>query len=215
MIKQIPVISKLTARKMVDEQAATYGPAARSRLQAAFATRSIAYPPARVVFVALKDKHELQVYVAPANGKFVYVSTYPVLGASGKLGPKLREGDFQVPEGIYHLTLEPNTPYHLALRLNYPNEFDLAHAMEDGRQDPGSDILIHGSTGSIGCLAMGDPASEDLFLLANDAVNKDTQVVICPTDLRTASEPELPNAPLWLPSLYRAIKLELTNYPLP
>ena len=111
-------------------------------------------------------------YASAADKKFKYICTYPIFGASGVLGPKLREGDYQVPEGLYQLALEPDTPYHVALRLNYPNASDLARAKADNRENPGSDILVHGTRGSIGCIAVGNPASEDLFILAYDTRDK-------------------------------------------
>jgi murein L,D-transpeptidase YafK len=214
-IKQAPVVREVTQTKTVELQVAAYAPAARPRLEALFAARQIAYPPAKLAFIAIKDSKLLHVYAAPNSGAYQFITTYPVLGASGVLGPKLREGDYQVPEGIYRMTLEPNTPYHLALRLNYPNEHDLSRAKADKRDNPGSDILIHGSTGSIGCLAMGDPASEDLFILAADTNDPNMTVIISPTDMRTTAPPEILNGPTWLPSLYETIMAQLRKYPAP
>jgi murein L,D-transpeptidase YafK len=162
--------------------------------------------------VAVKSERQLEVYCAAREAPYAYVTSYPILGASGHLGPKLRFGDFQVPEGMYELTLEPNTPYHLALRLNYPNDADLARAQSDGR-NPGSDILIHGTTGSIGCLAMGDPASEDLFVLVHDARVKKVPLIIAPVDLRQQAAPQQkPTDPVWLPDLYRDIKQAMSIF---
>ena len=79
-------------------------------------------------------------------------NSIPVLGMSGKLGPKLGEGDRQVPEGIHRVeSLNPNSLYHLALRVGYPNEEDRKHAAQEGRTNLGSDIMIHGKNSSIGC----------------------------------------------------------------
>ena len=79
------------------------------------------------------------------------------------LGPKLREGDRQVPEGVYTIAnMNPNSISHLSLALSYPNDFDRARAAEDGRADNtlGGSIMIHGGSGSIGCMAVGDEAAE-------------------------------------------------------
>ena len=141
---------------------------------------------------------------------------YNILAASGILGPKLKEGDRQVPEGIYNLSLEPNTPYHLALRLNYPNATDWKHAQEDGRPEPGSNILVHGNQCSIGCIAMGDPVSEQLFIAAYDAREKDVPLIIAPVDLRKYRPPEKQETdPQWLPELYQEITDALRAFPLP
>lgn len=212
---QVPALRPLLGKKTVSDQIQTYGEVARARLNAMFKEKGFTYPPAKLAMLAFKDKRILEVYVGSADGNFQHLHTYPVLGASGKLGPKLREGDFQVPEGVYRLeSLEPNTPYHLALRLNYPNDFDLEHARIDGRSKPGSDILIHGSNGSVGCLAMGDVASEDLFVLANDTRDHNIAIIICPVDLRNFEPPPAsPNDPVWLPTLYQEIRKALKNYP--
>lgn len=117
---------------------------------------------------------------------------------------------------LYKLTLEPDTPYHVALRLNYPNEIDWARATADGRPNPGSDILVHGTTGSVGCLATGDEASEDLFVLASDTSEHPVQIVIVPVDFRSqATPPAQPGDPAWLPQLYKELTTALIPLPAP
>jgi murein L,D-transpeptidase YafK len=212
-IAGLPIISELLGHKTVEGQVAIYGANARTRLLPAFKEIHMSYPPDRVSFVAIKNTAQLQIYVASPGQPFTLLKTYPILGASGHLGPKLREGDRQVPEGIYKVTLEPNTLYHLALRLNYPNDYDLEHASQEKR-NPGCDILIHGTTGSVGCLAMGDPASEDLFVLAADTSKRDFTLVICPVDFRIAAAPhKTPTDPTWLPDLYNKIATALHEFP--
>ncbi len=197
-----------------EDQIATYGAAARARLLPKFQAKGVAYPPQRLTMVVIKSTNELMLYAAAADSTYKYICTYPVLAASGVLGPKLKEGDCQVPEGLYNLTLEPNTPYHLALRLNYPNPTDWAHAKEDGREHPGSDILVHGNQCSIGCIAMGDPASEDLFVAAYDTVDKNLPLIIAPVDFRTTAAPASNvTDPTWLPELYSQIKAALVELP--
>lgn len=217
MTSRLPVAADLLGKTTIEAQIKKYGERARGRLVSMFQEKQLAYPPDKIALVALKDKRELQVYAAYEDGLLKYVHTYPILGASGNLGPKLREGDCQVPEGLYIIeSLEPNTPYHLGLRVNYPNVFDLARAKEDGRTKPGSDILIHGNTGSIGCLAMGDEASEDLFVLANDARQTQPRLIMCPVDMRTAPVPAAKaEDPPWLPALYAEIKETLRAFPSP
>lgn len=210
---RLPVIRHFFGHPSVDSQIAKYGAVAHGRLAKVFGAQHIAYPPDRLAFVAIKATHELQIYCAPDDGSFYYLCTYPILGASGHLGPKLRSGDRQVPEGIYHLSLEPNTPYHVALRINYPNQFDLQHA-EQEKRNPGGDILIHGTSGSVGCIAVGDQASEDLFVLAHDTKNSDIRLIIAPVDFRTGAEaPKAATDPAWLPSLYTAINRALSEFP--
>lgn len=215
MIVQVPVLRKMIGHKTVDEQIETYGETARGRLHKLFKSKSLAYPPDKLALLAFKNTRKLDVYISNKDAPYKRVVTYSIINASGSLGPKLRQGDMQVPEGFYRIeALEPNTPYHLGLRLNYPNAFDIEHARLEGRDDPGGDILIHGSNGSIGCLAMGDEVAEDLFVLANDTKSKDVPVIICPVDLREFEPPPAnPNDPAWLPDLYKKLKANLKNYP--
>ncbi|MBR3924184.1 MAG: hypothetical protein IKJ45_13785, partial [Kiritimatiellae bacterium] len=70
---------------------------------------------------------------------------YPMTAFSGTLGPKLREGDGQIPEGIYGIGyLNPNSSYYLSLKVTYPSASDRAHAKADGRTNLGGDIMSHG-----------------------------------------------------------------------
>lgn len=115
---------------------------------------------------AYKEERELELWLKGEHGWELW-RTYPVAAASGQLGPKEREGDRQVPEGFYNITsrqLNPASRYHLALNVGYPNTLDLHH------QRTGSFIMIHGRDVSIGCLAMNDPAIEEIYLLIEAAL---------------------------------------------
>lgn len=210
--------------KTVDDRLAEFGAPARERWRARFAATGASYPPPEVALLALKEERVLEVYapVADAAAPWRRVAALPILGASGVAGPKLREGDLQVPEGIYRVeSLHPNSLYHAALRLDYPNEFDRSMAGRDGRTDAGSrlggDIMIHGGDLSVGCLAMGDPAIEDLFTLAADAGADVVRVVIAPWDLRVRAAPEPGSldaaARPWAPELYRAMSRVISQFP--
>jgi murein L,D-transpeptidase YafK len=136
-----------------------------------------------------------------------FIRSYAILGASGPLGPKLRQGDLQVPEGVYPIVyLNPNSIAHLSLAFGYPNDFDLARAMEDGRTSDtlGGDIMIHGGASSTGCLAIGDEAAEDLFVLAADAGVERADVVVSPVDFRRRGLPAgYRPRPRWVRSVRR------------
>ena len=203
--------------KTVEDRVAEFGEIVRARLLPRFEAAGVSYPPRQLTFIGIKEERVLDVYAAGADGVFRFVWSYPVLGASGVLGPKLREGDRQVPEGIYRVPeLNPNSDFHLSIRLNYPNEFDLARAAAEGRTEPGSDIMIHGNSRSRGCLAMGDPAAEDLFVLAALTGIENITVILTPVDFRNGGAPELPaGAPPWTPELYERITRELARYPRP
>jgi murein L,D-transpeptidase YafK len=175
-----------------------------------FAKAKVPYPPREVIFIALKQEKILELW-ARDSGEFRFIRDYYIQAASGVAGPKLRQGDRQVPEGIYHIVeLNPNSHYHLSMKLNYPNEFDLLHARQEGRTAPGSDILIHGKAVSRGCLAMGDEAIEELFILTEHVGVENVKVVIAPHDPRTyplkADSKALPE---WTSELYAIISREI------
>jgi hypothetical protein len=129
-------------------------------------------------------------------------------------GPKQKQGDRQVPEGIYQITLlNPNSTYHLSMKLNYPNSYDLTMAHHDRRSNLGGDIYIHGGTKSIGCLAIGDKAMEDLFVLVAKIGLDNASVLIAPYDLRKGSpNVYLRTDPLWLPALYESLGQEMAKF---
>ncbi len=106
--------------------------------------------------------------------------------------------------------LNPNSLYHLSLRLDYPNAFDRQMASRDGRTNLGGDIMIHGKNVSIGCVAIGDPGIEEIFCLAARAGIENVKVVIVPTDWRTnAFDIKGLKGPTWLPELYKILKVEI------
>jgi hypothetical protein len=202
-------------RFTIAERIAQYGAAARARLKPYFVAAHVAYPPARVAFVGLKQERELLVYAAGPDGAMRWLRSYPILAASGRLGPKLKAGDKQVPEGVYAIeSLNPNSRFHLSLRVGYPNAFDLAQAMRDGRDDLGGDIMIHGAEDSIGCLAMGDEAAEDLFVLAADVAPENIDVILSPVDFRVHGLPRTDRPPPpWIDGLYSDIRTALAVLP--
>jgi hypothetical protein len=210
-----PLMQKFSTPRTVAERVQQYGVKARSRLGPHFQRAQVGYPPARVSLVGLKAERRLQVYAAGQTGGFRFICSYPILAASGGPGPKLREGDRQVPEGIYPIELlNPNSLYHLSLKVGYPNSFDCAQGAKDGRTKLGGDIMIHGSSVSIGCLAVGDRAAEDLFVLAADTGLQNLSVVLSPVDFRTgAAVPNGANLPGWIAPVYSEIKARLAELP--
>ncbi|MDQ3622858.1 MAG: L,D-transpeptidase family protein [Verrucomicrobiota bacterium] len=143
--------------------------ARKSRGEAArghFRRAGLAYPPREIFLRAFKHEQELELWARAAGKPFRLIVTFPVLAASGTPGPKRREGDRQVPEGFYDIAVfNPKSRFHLSLGLNYPNASDRIFA---DPLKPGGDIYIHGSNVSTGCLALGDDAIKELFLIATD-----------------------------------------------
>ena len=133
-------------------------------LKRAFQEKSLSWG-APIFIRAFKEEKVLELWVKH-KAKFILFRRYPIAAASGKLGPKLREGDRQVPEGFYFVKpsqMNPQSSYHLAFNIGYPNAYDRAH----GRT--GSFIMVHGSNVSIGCLAMTDEQIEEIYTLAHSA----------------------------------------------
>ena len=201
---------KLPGQWTVEDILQSYRAYATRNLAPYFAKAKVSYPPREVTFIALKQEMKLELW-ARGSGEFRFIRDYHIKAASGVGGPKLRQGDRHVPEGIYRIVeLNPNSHYHLSMKLNYPNEFDLLHARQDGRTAPGSNILIHGKAVSIGCLPMGDEAIEELFVLTEHVGVENVKVVIAPHDPRAypleAKSLELPE---WTPELYSIIAREI------
>lgn len=197
------------------DRIAAFGDTARARIHPAFDAAGVDYPPGEVTLVSFKAARTLTVFAGPSTDTLKPIVTYPVLGQSGALGPKLREGDRQVPEGIYRIEgLNPNSNFYVSLRLNYPNDFDVRMADADGRSEPGSDIYIHGGTASVGCLAMGNPVIEELFTLAVDVGLGHIQVIIAPDDFRESIVVPV-GAPSWTGELHEQIRAALRGLPTP
>jgi murein L,D-transpeptidase YafK len=113
-----------------------------------------------------KREFELELWMQ-REGKFVRLATYPICKWSGELGPKLKTGDRQAPEGFYTVdakALNPNSAWHRSFNLGFPNAFDQAH----GRT--GSFLMVHGGCGSIGCYAMTNPVIDEIWHLVTAAL---------------------------------------------
>ncbi|WP_245555269.1 L,D-transpeptidase family protein [Hahella ganghwensis] len=203
---------KITGKRTVAEVIELYGADSRSRLQPLFEVAGVAYPPKELTFLAMKDSNQMELWASDGE-RWHKISNYDIKGASGGPGPKLREGDKQVPEGIYRVTgLNPNSAYHLSMKLNYPNSFDLKWAKLENRNEPGSNIFIHGKSLSIGCLAMGDEVIEDLFVLSNDVGIANIQVIIAPADPRMNKLLLPDGANPWVQDLYHDIETAVTPF---
>ena len=202
----VPVYQKVVGKRTVDDVLKRYGDKAKQRLLPNFKEAGITYPPKKIKLLALKEEAQLELWATNDQG-YKQIKTYDIQAASGVMGPKLREGDLQVPEGVYQLEyLNPNSSYHLSMKINYPNAFDLQHAKAEGRTKPGTNIFIHGKAVSIGCLAMGDKTIEELFTLVATIGRKNVEVIIAPTDPRKHDIlPFAKNQPDWVTTLYKQI----------
>ncbi|TQV74446.1 L,D-transpeptidase family protein [Denitrobaculum tricleocarpae] len=218
----VPTMRSVTGRQTVRSVLDHYGESASARLLPFFEEARVSFPPKRVTLLALKQERKLEVWAqgdptGTGESPFTFIRDYDIRKASGVAGPKLREGDRQVPEGLYKIVgLNPNSSYHLSMKLNYPNSFDLKHAQAEGRTEPGSNIFIHGNSLSVGCLAMGDEVIEELFVLTALTGRERVKVAIAPRDPRTKVLKADPNSmPAWTPELYDSLVDEFKKYPRP
>jgi len=181
------------------------------------AAAGVPYPPTELALLAFKRERVLELWAPDGNRIPRRIHVYSVLGASGGPGPKLREGDLQVPEGRYRIASQnPNSAFHVSLELDYPNALDRVRAASDGRRNLGGQIFIHGKAASIGCLAIGDEAAEDLFVLVARVGRERVTVVIAPHDFRGRPPPlPPPGAPAWCGDLYGELARELSPFGVP
>lgn len=184
-------------------------PGAMSRLKPYLERAGFEELPSELVLVGLKEERQLEVYARKA-GNFVLLKSYPFTAFSGRLGPKLKEGDRQIPEGIYKIEyLNPNSAYYLSMKVSYPNAFDLQKSRFTDPKELGGDIFIHGKAVTIGCIPVGDPAIEELFLLVGKAMEREVKVIISPRDFRVNAEfPEIEGID-WEQELYENVRREL------
>jgi murein L,D-transpeptidase YafK len=113
-----------------------------------------------------KEESELEVWKEDQTGRMALLKTYPICRWSGDLGPKIREGDRQAPEGFYTITpslMNPNSSYYLSINTGFPNAYDRAN----GRT--GAFLMIHGDCSSRGCYAMTDEQVAEIYALARES----------------------------------------------
>ena len=127
----------------------------------------------RVFLRIFKEESLLEVWIG-TEAKFEHLKDYTICAYSGDLGPKLKEGDRQAPEGFYKVKkyqLNPDSKFHLSFNLGYPNQYDRAH------NRTGSFLMVHGNCVSDGCYAMTDARIEEIYALVEGALQKGQKYV--------------------------------------
>jgi murein L,D-transpeptidase YafK len=147
-----------------------------------------------------KEESELEVWKQDTTGHFALLKTYPICRWSGELGPKIKLGDRQAPEGFYTITpgqMNPNSNYYLAINTGFPNSYDRAN----GRT--GEFLMIHGDCSSAGCYAMTDEQISEIYSLARESFfggQKAFQIQAYPfhmTPANMARHRDSPSMPFW------------------
>ena len=119
------------------------------------------------IFIRIyKKESELEIWKQKEDGLFYPFKSYPICNWSGKLGPKLKQGDKQAPEGFYRVSkgaMNPNSQFHLSFNLGYPNQYDRS------LRRTGAHLMVHGDCKSAGCYAMTDALMEEIYALVREA----------------------------------------------
>lgn len=135
-----------------------------------FKDKNIEFPPYQIFLRAFKKEKSLELWGRNKNNEsFIFITSYKFSKLSGNLGPKRREGDLQVPEGVYYIDrFNPSSHFYLSLGINYPNESDNILGI---RSKLGGDIFIHGGSTSIGCIPITDDKIKELYIIAVESKN--------------------------------------------
>jgi murein L,D-transpeptidase YafK len=121
---------------------------------------------APIVIRTYKKEAEFEIWKKRSDGRYALLKTYPMCRWSGQLGPKVKEGDRQVPEGFYAITpgqMNPNSAYYLSFNVGYPNAYDRAHGASGGA------IMVHGACSSAGCFSMTDQQIAEIYAIARES----------------------------------------------
>jgi murein L,D-transpeptidase YafK len=157
-------------------------------------------PQSPILIRLFKTEAELEVWKQNRSGQFALLQTYPICRWSGDLGPKVREGDRQAPEGFYDITraqMNPQSAYYLSFNTGFPNAFDKSL----GRT--GSELMVHGDCSSRGCYAMTDEQISDIYTLGRESFfggQRAFQFQAYPfrmTPVNMAKHRDNPNMPFW------------------
>jgi murein L,D-transpeptidase YafK len=157
-------------------------------------------PQSPMLVRVFKQEAELEVWKQTRSGQFALLKTYPICRWSGDLGPKVREGDRQAPEGFYNITpaqMNPRSAYYLSFNTGYPNAFDKSL----GRT--GSELMVHGDCSSRGCYAMTDEQISEIYTLGRESFfggQRAFQFAAFPfrmTPVNMAKHRNNPNMPFW------------------
>jgi len=169
------------------------------RLLADIETRNMAKESPILVRI-FKEESELEVWKEDKTGRFALLRTYPICRWSGELGPKIKQGDRQAPEGFYTITpglMNPNSNYYLAINTGFPNAYDRAN------DRTGQFLMIHGDCSSAGCYAMTDEQIAEIYALARESFfggQKSFQIQAYPfrmTPLNMAKHRNSPHVAFW------------------
>ena len=144
-----------------------------ARMTALMQEKGVA-PSSAVLIRTYKKEAEFEIWKMRSDGRYVHFKTFPMCRWSGQLGPKMAEGDRQVPEGFYKITpgqMNPVSQYYLSFNVGYPNAYDRAHGASGGS------IFVHGACSSAGCFSMTDEQIDQIYAVAREAFTGGQQAI--------------------------------------
>ncbi|MBL7810860.1 MAG: hypothetical protein JNL57_01435 [Bacteroidetes bacterium] len=153
-----------------------------ARIRKMFRDSGLGDQPKYIYWRSFKLEDELELWATDSSSKpYRLVKKYKICKGSGDLGPKRKFGDMQVPEGLYYIErFNPNSTFHLSLKIAYPNESDLVFA---DKENPGNEIYIHGGCASVGCLPMTDSLIDEIYWLTVMSQSYQGKEVKIPIDI--------------------------------
>lgn len=160
-------------------------------LREEFNKKGLIWPAKEIYIRSFKYDSQLEVWARNSDDEpFQLFKTYKVCVMAGTIGPKRVEGDYQVPEGFYYISMfNPRSEYHLSLKLNYPNESD---KLLSDKVKPGGGIFIHGNCISVGCIPLQNDQIDEVYLLATAArLNGQTYIPVHVFPVRFDNETSL------------------------
>ena len=199
--------------RTVEQVLSACRPKAERRYKPVLEKNGLTFPPDHLELLAFKEEQRLEIYTHKGPEK-ILLHSYDFTAISGKRGPKRMEGDKQIPEGVYGVEyLNPNSRFHISLKVAYPNARDRAWATRAGIENAGTDIFIHGGALSIGCIPIGDTYIEELFPLVALTGTENVRILIFPNDARqTGSFLPCEVCPDDTDELYRELQAELKAF---
>jgi murein L,D-transpeptidase YafK len=160
------LLSVLSACTSVDFEGLSAGPPLSAKTIAQLKSKGMTKDSSVLVRI-FKQESELEVWKINSSGHYALFKSYPMCRWSGKLGPKLREGDRQAPEGFYHVSatmLNPKSQFNLSFNLGFPNRLEAAQGFT------GDALMVHGACSSSGCFAMTDAQIEEIYPIVREAL---------------------------------------------
>ncbi len=208
----MPFVNKVKPSETVESVVYKIGDKVSSNLEKDLQSIGLQSFPQKITILAFKEEQVLQVYAHVQESKLL-LKEFPFTATSGQLGPKLKEGDKQIPEGVYAIEyLNPNSHYYLSMKVDYPNAFDKSKTIYEDYSEMGGDIFIHGKSATVGCIPIGDKAIEELFVLVQAALPQGVEVIISPRDFRNNDEWPVIDFIDWEEELYAIIEDRLKAF---